>query len=39
MDGLNANAGQVRLFKGVEVEKLDFNDFDGWNKLQPAYSV
>lgn len=39
-DGLlDTDAMQVRLFRGVEVDKLDFNDFDGWNQLQPAYGV
>lgn len=32
-------SGQVRMFKGVEVEKLDFIDYDGWNKMQPEYSI
>ena len=36
---LGANVEQVRLIKDVEVDKLNFNDFDGFNKLQPAYSI
>ena len=36
---LNTNAEQVWLFKGVEVEKLNFNDLNEWNKEQPAYSI
>ncbi|KAI9871442.1 MAG: hypothetical protein M1830_002909 [Pleopsidium flavum] len=29
----------VRLFKGIEVDKLHYNDVDGWNKMGPPYNV
>jgi hypothetical protein len=30
---------QARLFKNVDLDKLEYTTFDGWNQLEPAYNV
>lgn len=30
---------QARLFRNIDLEKLEYTTFDGWSRLGPAYSV
>ena len=30
---------QARLFKNIDLEKLEYTTFDGWSRLGPSYSV
>jgi hypothetical protein len=30
---------QVRLFKDVDLEMLEYTTFDGWSRLEPQYAA
>jgi hypothetical protein len=30
---------QVRLFKDIDLEKLEYTTFDGWSRLEPQYGA
>lgn len=34
-----ADWAKVRMFKDIDVDKLDLRKYDGFNKLEPRYEV